>query len=295
MKKILVILVLFMLTVGAALSEANPDGTVYSVYKADYDKDALIGFERMMYLEPSGLLLSAYSDDMEITVTIEEAASAKDAAGFMAHYLSGVKGYAKVIKADDIQSWNAPVEGEGGRMRFTYMYKNASETDEVYVTDVYAAPVNGGMFLVIVFNSWVGEAGTLLNEMEEAFFSAFTLEKVNVSTQFMAQVKNAYLNEEEKTMVVLDFCQVEYDASIFTIYAVNDEPEEKEYVLRKDALIWSPKANTALYAMKETDSTHEAILESAQAYYQKHNFDIIYQVLFDENNEIIWMMHYNAF
>lgn len=294
MKKMMLLMFVLLMAFGSALSEANPDGTVYTVYRTVYDPDALGGFERMMYLEPSGLLLSAYSDEMEITVTIEESSEPTDAAGFMDDYVSGVSRYGRVISREDAAAWTMPGQNEGIKTRFAYMYNKAGETDDVYVTDVYCAPLRNNMFLVIVFNSWSGNAGELLDQTENVFFESFSLEREEVSTQFLAMVKDAY-TEDGADYVVVDFCQVEYDADIFTVYVANDTPVEHVFKLSEDALLWMPRLTTGLYSINETEATAENIRACAEAYYEINRFDIICQILFDENNEILWMMHYNAF
>lgn len=293
MKKTIALVLAMILFAGMfAVSEEKPDGSVGTVYKAVYDKEALSGFERTVYYEPSGLLLSAYSDDMEITVSIENAESQE---AFSSHYLESVSKYAKVISVKDTGEWTTPLEIAGDKMRLTYMYLNASETDDVYVSDVFYAYLDDGLCLSVVFTTWVGEAGKTLDENESAFFSSFSLHKTDVSAPCIAQVKSAKTDSNGDVYLTLDFCTVEYDESIFSIYAVNETEEEILYKIKKDALVFAPKPDTYLYSMNEIQPSEEIFSQVLQKYLEKYAFDIIFRVLFDANNEIVWMMHYNAF
>jgi len=66
-------------------------------------------------------------------------------------------------------------------------------------------------------------------------------------------------------------------------------------VLNKNALLWTPVIDEALYSQKETAPDAEEIAGIIENYRNQKKADAIYRILFNEENEIIWMMHYNAF
>ena len=61
-------LVLILLFCLSALGEAGFDGSVYAAYAPVYDESALSGMEVITFIEPSGLLLSAFADTCEINI-----------------------------------------------------------------------------------------------------------------------------------------------------------------------------------------------------------------------------------
>ena len=67
-----VLLALSMAAAHAEDAEAKPDGTVYDAYQAVMDESAMEGWRAVSYIEPSGLLLSAYTETAEITVDLLE-------------------------------------------------------------------------------------------------------------------------------------------------------------------------------------------------------------------------------
>ncbi len=285
MKKIMCVVMLALLLFSSNCEEM-PDGSVEKVYFPYFEKDALHGFQYVLYPEKSGLLLSAYSNDAEIAVTVEED-DAPDAEEFLKSYVEGMERYATILNTPEMQKW----EEDGAKTSITYQHKKAAEDEDAYATDAFVSKISENMYLLIVFNSWNGD----LTGTEQKFLKSFRLEEKEVTKVYMAFLKNARADEEGNNYASLDFCQVVYDAEIFAVYARNDAEETVEYRLSEDALIWSYDADASLYTQSMIQPTAENLVQLAAHYYENMGFDIIFQILFDANNEIVWMMHYNAF
>lgn len=278
--------VMLVLMLFSGYCEETPDGSVEKVYFPFFEKDALQGFQYVLYPEKSGLLLSAYSDDAEIAVTAEED-DAENAEEFLKSYIGGMERYAAILNTPEVHAW----EKDGVKTRILYRHNKASEDEDAYTTDAYVSKISENMYLLIVFNAWNGD----LTEAEQRFFDSFRLEEREVSKVYMAFLKNARADEEGNQYASVDFCQVVYDEEIFAVYAQNDVVEKKEYRLSEDALIWSYDADASLYAQCMIEPTAENLVQISAHYYENMGFDVIFQILFDANNEIVWMMHYNAF
>ncbi len=285
MKKFLCVL-LGVIMLFSAHSEQAPDGSVEKVYFPYFEKDALEDFQYVLYPEKSGLLLSAYSDNAEITVTVEEDEAA-DAEAFLNRYIEGMARYATLLNTPEVLPW----ETDGMKSRISYRHSKAADEEEAYATDAFVLRISENTYLLIVFNSWSGD----LSETEEKFLESFRLEEREVSRVYMAFLKNANADEDGNQYVSVDFCEVVYDASIFAVYAQNDTEETNVYKLSGDALIWGYDANASLYTQCLIAPDAQDLIEISAHYYENMGFDIIFQIMFDENNEIVWMMHYNAF
>lgn len=285
MKKVLYILMIVTMLFSAH-SEQAPDGSVEKVYFPCFDKEALEGFGYVLYPEKIGLLLSAYSDNAEISVTIEEAEAA-DAEAFLNRYIEGMTRYAAVLNEPEILPW----ETDGRKTRISYRHNKASDELDAYTADAFASRISESMYLLIVINSWEGD----ISRTKEKFIESFRLDEREVSKVHTAFLKNARADEDGNQYVSVDFCQVAYDASIFTVYAKNDTEESAEYRLSEDALIWGYDANASLYTQCLIEPEAQKIIEISADYYETMGFDMIFQILFDANHEIVWMMHYNAF
>lgn len=285
MKKVLYILMIVTMLFSAH-SEQAPDGSVEKVYFPCFDKEALEGFRYVLYPEKTGLLLSAYSDNAEIAVTIEEAEAA-DAEAFLNRYIEGMTRYAAVLNEPEILPW----ETDGRKTRILYRHNKASDELDAYTADAFASRISESMYLLIVINSWEGD----ISRTKEKFIESFRLDEREVSKVHTAFLKNARADEDGNQYVSVDFCQVAYDASIFTVYAKNDTEESAEYRLSEDALIWGYDANASLYTQCLIEPEAQKIIDISADYYETMGFDMIFQILFDANHEIVWMMHYNAF
>ncbi|MBR3928909.1 MAG: hypothetical protein IKJ65_07920 [Clostridia bacterium] len=290
MKKMTLILLALIFFILPAHAEETPDGSVNTVYFPFFEKDALVGFQYVLYPEKSGLLLSAYSETAEIAVTAEQSETA-DARDFLADYVEGMTRYAALLNEPEILPW----EVGGAQTRIVYRHNKAADEEEAYTTDAFVSKVEEGMYLLIVFNSWLNENEQALIDAQEKFFASFRLESIDVSDAYLAQVKNARSDDEGNQYVTVDFCSVMYDASIFTVYAQNMEEKSVEYKLSKDALIWSYDPEASLYTQVLIAPAAENLVEISAHYYESMGFDVIFRILFDTKGEIIWMMHYNAF
>ena len=91
-----VLLALSMAAAHAEDAEAKPDGTVYDAYQAVMDESAMEGWRAVSYIEPSGLLLSAYTETAEITVDLLERREGGSYCAILEEQLNGVTRYGRV-------------------------------------------------------------------------------------------------------------------------------------------------------------------------------------------------------
>ena len=292
MKKIFLIMLLFCMLLTHA--EEAYDGETGEAYFPFFEKEALLLFQYVVYPEKSGLLLSAYSDDCEIAVTVEEDEEAADEKAFLQNYIKGISRYAYILNDPEIITYDEH-QITGAKTEIVYRSQKAKEGDEGYQTDAFSMKTEENRYLLIVFNSWGEDGESAIRDIEERFFESFELQKREVSDSYLAFLKFSREDEEGNLYAVLDFCSVVYDESIFTVYAQNKTIQETEYRISKDALIWAEDVSSALYSAHLIDPTAQNLNEAAAYYYENMGFDIIFQVKFNEKGEIVWMMHYNAF
>lgn len=292
-----ILLVLGMVSAHAEMdAEAKPDGTVYEAYQAIMDEDVMEGWRSVSYIEPSGLLLSAYRETAEITVDLIERSESASYRGILEEQLNGVTRYGRVTVSYGPDDWSDSPwgSGAGAHLRYRYLYLKGASTDDEYTTDVYIAQLNDRYDCKVTLNSWEADTESVVRDFEDCILPGLKLVKRRISTQFMAYLKDAY-ERDGRVYVVLDFCSVEYDPSIFTIYTANDEPEDCEYAVNAEALVWMPDPDRSVYEAEQVLPDAQTMKSGIDRYYQKNDVEGIYNVLFDENNEIIWMLHYNAY
>lgn len=294
MKKLLAVFVLLMLLPVSALSDAEPDRIFYDAFGITLSGDEFPEYRKIGYFEPYGLLLSAFSDRLEISVSIE-VTDVKSEKAYLQKYEAGVKKYAEVLNTEALQ----PIENADGYaftgQRIEYRHSRAPQTQAPAVSEVYVSMLENGGYLVCIFRK--SDASMTQAEMEtekQRFFGAFSLDLHRVSSQYLCYLKNAR-EEDGKTYVTVDFCSVEYDPELFLIYTKNTNPTENEYILRKDAVLLMPEMGASLYAVIETQPDAEALSENIRKYYEQTGTYGIFQILMDENGEILRMAHYNAF
>ncbi len=277
-------------------TEAKPDGTVYEAYQAVMDESTMEGWRLVSYIEPSGLLLSAYMETAEITVDLVERRESGSYSSILEEQLSSVTRYGRVTASYGPDDWtDSPWGGgTGAHIRYRYLFLKGSNTDDEYTTDVYIARLNDRYDCKVTLNSWGADAEGIVRDFEDRILPGLKLVRRKISTQFMAYLKDAY-ERNGKICVVLDFCSVEYDPSIFTIYTANDVPEDCEYVVSAEALLWMPEPDRSVYEAEQVSPDAQTMKSLIDRYYQKNDVEGIYNVLFDENDEIIWMLHYNVY
>ena len=56
-----------------------------------------------------------------------------------------------------------------------------------------------------------------------------------------------------------------------------------------------PDPDRPVYEAEQVSVDAQTMKSLIDRYYQRNDVEGIYNVLFDENNEIIWMLHYNAY
>ena len=127
-----VLLALSMAAAHAEDAEAKPDGTVYDAYQAVMDESAMEGWRAVSYIEPSGLLLSAYTETAEITVDLLERREGGSYRAILEEQLNGVTRYGRVTASFGPDEWTGSPwgDGTGAHIRYRYMFLKGANTDD---------------------------------------------------------------------------------------------------------------------------------------------------------------------
>ena len=289
MKKALAIILLLAALGCAAMGEGVYDGSSYAAYMLNYDESLLSGMETITYVEPEGLLLSAFSDNMELTVSIESTSGTP--AELIEEVYDGVSRYGRVTSKGEIEAITLNgVEG-GAYLYYTYQSLRGSATDDVFRCDMCAGKVSGEYTLVITMTSWAQPEEA--RELFRAFAASVTPAQKNISTEFKVLLKAC----EQKTdgiYVTVDYCEVEYEALMGTVYAINDDPTEYTYMLSDEADVWLPKLDGVLYSTYHIEPDAYEIAAVIEDYAYLNGTDGIYTIIFDQNGKILRLQHYNA-
>ncbi len=293
MKKLL-LCILALTFAFSAVAESVPDGSVYSAFRVTYSESALDGWQTVEYFESSGLLFSAYSDYAEITLSIDESMGAKTSVDYLTAHKANVSRYGRITAAGEIESWDNPWSTSGAWLKYSYMYSSGGANDDTYSVCMYVTPISANYYIVISVNCWGVNASETISMFTNAFVPSVQIDTVKVSTQFQAYLKSVE-EREDGLYAVLDFCTVEYDKSIFTVYTANDEADEYTYRISDKAVMWLPDMQGVLYSARKAEPNLETLERLITDYYAQKNMHGIYRVLFNEQNEIIWLMHFNAF
>lgn len=287
MKRALTIAFMLLIVVCVCLAESVPNGECADIITVEYDGDLFTGWKTMLCPDTAGMLFSAYTDAAEITVSVDEIASAGNAEEFLKSHLSNVSRYGRVIASEGPFDW----KDEGAGVKYSYQYLSGSDKDDVYMSRVYAEPYSYGYYAIFSVNCWGADAEEVARRFEEAFLPSVRLETLRASAFFTAYLKETRTAESGRTEVTLDFCEVAFDPEIFTIYASNPDPTEYRYELSENATVYLPDAANALYSVYLSDGSAGDIQRATEA----DDGNGIYRALFGEDNEILWLMHYNAF
>ena len=289
--KALSVFVILILLLPCAFAEAMPDGSCFSAFAADCD--CLEGWERIDYFVQTGLILCAYREDAEITVSVEESTS-ETAAEFLNEHVSSMSRIARIISKNGPDPCELTLGSDAANLRYTFMYLRGTDTDDVYTTDIYALPLTDGAYLVVSLSVTGQDTKELLSFFEDEFAQCLKIGVRTISNQFMAYLRSAELIDGE-IYLTLDFCTLEYDASIYTIYTKNTTEAEYTYRLSEDARLFLPIFGEGIYRMRQSDADIDGLNAAISGYYANNDEDGIYNVLFNEDNQIIWLMHYNAY
>ncbi len=293
MKKILFCLLVFVFACQAN-AESVPDGSVFSAFRVTYGESLLTDWQTVEYFESSGLLFSAYTNDAEISLSIDESVGAKTSVEYLTAHKANVSRYGRITASGEIETWENPWGASGASLQYSFMYSSGGINDDTYNVCVYATPISANYYIVISVNCWGVNAAETIEMFANAFVPSVQIDTVKVSTQFQAYLKRVE-SRTDGLYAVLDFCTVEYDESIFTVYTANDDADEYIYRISDSAVMWLPDMQGALYSAKKTEPSLETLERLIADYYAQKNTHGIYQVLFSEQNEIIWLMHFNAF
>ena len=293
MKRFFCLTLIFCLLLPCALAgEEGFDGSVYGAYRAVYDEGTLAGWDVMTYIEPSGLLLSAYAGAAELTVDVIEAGGVT-AETVLSGNLEGVSRYGRLVDKGTIEKWSSPMGFAGAKLSYSYQSLRGESSDDEYLVRSFAAPLNEQYMLLVTVRAWGQSAAGTRDNIENGFLSGFTLEKKNVSTTYTAFLTDC----EEKNGVIyvtLDFCEPAFDTAFGFVYTGNDDPAKTVCAVKSDAELWLPRMGGILYTMEKVEPDADVIKACIEEFYEANYIDAIYQVRFDESGSVIRMQHYNA-
>ena len=290
MRRALMIGFALILAASVCFAESVPNGECADILTVKYNEDLLSGWNTMLCPDAAGMLFTAYTDTAEICVSVDEIGLAKSALEFLDAQLSNISRYGRVISREGPFDWESEAYLNGAGIRYHYQYINGGAADDEYVSRVFAAPYSYGYYAIFSVNCWGTDAEETADWFEGEFLPSARVESLHASAFFTAFLKDVRVLDSGCVEVSLDFCNVAFDPEIFTIYAGNPEPTEYRYALSEDAEVYLPNAGSALYSVCRWDGSAEALQKAVSADSEPG----IYRVLFGENNEILWMMHYNA-
>lgn len=289
MFKRLCALILALLLLCPVFAEGGFDGQVYSAYSLIYDEGALSGLDVISYIEPSGLLLSAYGEQLDISVTLEEANDAP--AQMLAARAASAARYGNVIFKSEVSAFSLPSFPNGAYISYSYRSLRDSGSGEVYTVDAYIFRVNDELALSVSQTSW-GDDGAR-QRFNASFVPALGLQPRRISTEYVVFLV-ACDRLSDGLYVTIDPCRMEYDSNFGLPYAVNDDPTLYTVKLSAQAEIWLPEMSGALYSMVKSAPQEAAIRGAIEEFYARNQVEPIFTLLFDAGGEVIRLQHYNA-
>jgi hypothetical protein len=282
-------LVLILLFCLSALGEAGFDGSVYAAYAPVYDESALSGMEVITFIEPSGLLLSAFADTCEISVSLDEAEDTP--ARLLESRVRGVNRYGSIINQTAVTACGFAGYSEGACVSYSYRSLRDTGSGDVFTVDMYAARVSAEYMLVASQTSWGKEAER--ERFSNSFIPSLSLRQRLISTACLAFL-NACEQRDDGIYLTIDYCQIEYEKEFGLPYAVNDDPRQYTVKLSPDADVWLPNMRSALYTLERSEPDAAQISVAIEQYYNINQVEAIFTVLFGSNGEVVRLQHYNA-
>ena len=293
MRKAFCLILALALVMSCALaSEKGFDGSVYGAYFASYDESTLPGWDVMSYIEPSGLLLSAYAGAAELTVDLVET-EGTGAENYLLSALDGVTRYGRLVDKGTITQWTSPMGYKGAKVSYSYQSLRGESSDDEYLVSAFAAPVTDQYMLVVTVRAWGGSAESVRVNIENGFLASLSLTQKNVSTTYTAFLTDCE-ERDGGIYVTLDYCEPAYDTAFGFAYTLNDDPAVSVARVAEDAELWLPRMGSILYTMERVVPDAGAIKACIDEFYALNGVHAVYQVLFNENGDIIRMQHYNA-
>ena len=289
MKKLALVLVFALALTLSASGEERYDGTVYEAYRPIFNEAYLADWELVSYIEPAGLMLSAAKENAEITATVQESAAAPT--NYLTSHVAGVTRYGKDIQGGSVIPLVLGGYEQAARVSYSYRSQRDSGEGDIYNVEMVAAKLKTGYVLTLSLVSWGGgaQADTFLAE----FVYGFRLESVKISTTYYALLTHCE-RQDGAIRLTMDYCDVEYEPSLGVTYAINNDETAFTYTVRDDAWVWLPETEGALYSLKRVGADDIEISIAIESFYNTNEVYPLYQVLFDENGDVIRLQHYNA-
>ena len=282
-------LLLILLLCVSARAEGGFDGSVYSAYAPVYDESALAGMEVITYIEPSGLLLSAFGDSCEISVSLDEGEDTPDR--LLESHVRGVNRYGNVLSRSAVTACSFAGFADGAYVSYSYRSLRDTGSGDVFQVDMYAARISAEYVLFASQTCWGSAAER--ERFSARFVPSLALRQRLISTEHLAFL-NACEQRADGIYLTIDYCQMEFETDFGLPYAVNDDPRQYTVKLSPDAEVWLPNMRSVLYSLYRCEPDAAEISIAIEQYYNVNQVDAIFTVLFGPNGEVIRLQHYNA-
>ena len=288
MKRVWCLILLAALLISAG-AETRFEGDIYQAFRLDYRSVLPEGWEVLSYVEPEGLLLSAFCGELELTVSVDEAKSS--CAELINERLNGVSRYGKVLSRGSVEACAFAGLEDGALTNYSWrLLRDEADTDG-YETVLYAGRINDGYMLTMTLSSW-GETGSL-SELGRRFAEGLRLEKTYISSEYTAFLVGCE-EKDGRVYLTVDYCDMAYENGFEMAYATNMDETEYTYALSPDAEVWLPELSGALYSLKSCPPQAEGITAAIEGYYALFESYSVYTLRFDRAGDVIRLQHYNA-
>jgi len=276
MKRFLLAALALLICLTAA-AETRPTGGTSLMYRAVFRDSLLDSWQKSEYIADSGQLLSAFSEECEISITLEAEWSA--------------------ARQKELISRRARITASGSdrsddTTRFWCRYTPARDEGAEYSLIVYAFPVEEQTCLVSL-TVMGGDADSHTDWFEEQFMPSVEIFTTQASGAYLALLEGCE-NKNGVLLLTLDFVEIDYDASFMSVIFINDIDKGYSYRLDDDAIVYLPDTASEVYRQTDAGADEALITRSILEYRGIYGSDAVYLVQFDENNRIIRLQHYNA-
>ena len=272
-----------LLSCAAEEAETVFEGNVYDAYRVLCSESAVEGMITSDYLEPYGLLFSAFDGEREITVTLEPSdSSPKDE---LAQTLAGVCRYGIILEESEIADTAFADLDDCACVSYSYKSSRDEEEGDVYRVSTRAGRLNDEYVLLATCTSWA-DGGT--DGFEKEFIPSLAIEPCRVSGVYTALVKSC-----TPEGITIDYCSIGFEGLLGSTYAVNADPAEFVYAPAADFTAWYTDESSLLMSIRRTTDAEE-LGEFVSEFQKAKNMAPVFNVVFDENGDIIRMQHYNV-
>lgn len=268
-----IIAALALLILLTCAAENRPQGNTRLMYRADSAETLPEGWQKTCYITDDGQMYLAFSDEAEITVSLERGWSFEGVCGM-------IERRARITYSGSDDS----------RIAIKYISLRDEGTEHVFIAYPYRWDE---VTCVATLDTWGESAGETEKWFENAFVPSLEIREYNASDYYLAQLEGCEMADGVLTLTI-DFVDIEYDSGSGSVMFMNSEDRGYTFRTKADALIYLPDITTAVYAQLDAGADERLINYTINEYRGIYGTDAVYLVQFDENNTIIRIQHYNA-